>query len=108
MCGRRRIPVGEVSDSPHLACRLRLGGERRGEEAASQSPEERSSVHRDLFRWPYCSRRDWGDGQRDDLTLALRRVDYVLPVGSQPRCPRGRLTISPSATITCPRGEAIE
>src|SRR5262245_49262384 len=49
-----------------------------------------------------------GDGQRDDLTLALRRVDYVLPVGSQPRCPRGRLTISPSATITCPRGEAIE
>ena len=36
---------GQPADARHLASLLRLGGERRGEEAASTAHEERSSVH---------------------------------------------------------------
>jgi hypothetical protein len=38
-------PAEDDTDSLDLARRLRLGGERRGEEAASTAHEERSSVH---------------------------------------------------------------
>jgi hypothetical protein len=38
----------ENPDPPDLSRRLRLGGERRGEEAASQGAEERSPVHHSI------------------------------------------------------------
>jgi hypothetical protein len=42
----RRLPAtGQETDSPCLASRLRPGGERRGEEAASHGADEGSSVH---------------------------------------------------------------
>jgi len=48
LCGYRNLVQrrGETenTDSPHLPHLLRPGGERRGEEAASQGADERASV----------------------------------------------------------------
>jgi hypothetical protein len=42
---RRRILVAEDANPPHLPCRLRLGGERRREEAERYTGDERPPVH---------------------------------------------------------------
>jgi len=42
---------GYQSDSVHFARRLPLGGERRGEEAASQGSQERSPIHHHSIIW---------------------------------------------------------
>jgi hypothetical protein len=39
---------GEIANPPHLARLLPLNGEWRGEEAASQRAEERSSIHHSI------------------------------------------------------------
>lgn len=43
----------EEADPIHLPRLLRFGGERRVEEAESQSAEERSSVHYQALTWPH-------------------------------------------------------
>src|SRR5882724_7949225 len=42
---------GEEADSVHLPRRLRLGGERPGEEAAAQGTKERSTIHGRSLLW---------------------------------------------------------
>ena len=44
---------GQIPDLGHLPRRLRPDGERRGDEAASQGAEERSSVHYQALTWPH-------------------------------------------------------
>jgi hypothetical protein len=43
--GTRVHPGGDDDDPIHLACLLRLGGERRGEDAGGKDGEEGSPVH---------------------------------------------------------------
>jgi hypothetical protein len=45
---RRAGGKGQVGDPPHLPDRLRLGGERRRDQATSQRTEERAAVHHSM------------------------------------------------------------
>src|SRR5882762_398523 len=53
---RARIEHADAVDFPR---RLRLGGERRGEQATYQGPDERPPVHHSIT-WSARCRSDWG------------------------------------------------
>ena len=67
--------AGQEAD-PYLLCLLRLDGERRGEEAACDHPEERSSLQYDPSDWPHFLGGTGLDGQRVELTPGGEHVDY--------------------------------
>jgi hypothetical protein len=90
----RQRGVGKDQGDPrHFPGRLRLGGERRGEETASYRPDERTSVHKNPRMTADLGGTERG-GQRVEGTPAGRRgVDYDLGVGV--KNPSGRPLLVP-------------
>jgi hypothetical protein len=80
--------VGQIPDSREVSGLLRLGGERRGEEAARQSSLGMSvGPSRSAPRMTADLGGTGRDGQRVELTPTGGRADYDLSFGSQPRSP---------------------
>jgi len=91
-----------------LSRRLRLGGERRGEEAAQHCLEERAAIQCGPYRLAVSCRRDGAAARRDESTTRRRGADQdflsarpplALSIGAA--YPASGLDLAPTRRTTC-------